>query len=184
MSRKTKLYALWAFLVCIVMIFGYLAIWTDRNFTVYNGDFKILNYGVFEVKAGTANKGKVRTFYEGNQTVGRIRAKLKQRFGLKFIRESRKYVTTMPVRGGRTFFLRFRVEGPFEEVYFIRAVLTDGKKHHEELPGTIMNAGEEDTFVGVYCLPRLPMSNDSLRIDFKLESSDDPIATWRLGKLN
>jgi hypothetical protein len=66
MRRKTKLYASWVLLVCIVMIIGYFALLIDRNVTVYDDNFKILYYSI--------SKGTTHTIYKGNQTVGRMRA--------------------------------------------------------------------------------------------------------------
>ena len=172
MRRKTRLCASLVFLVCIVAIFVYLATWAGRDFTVYNDSFKILDYKI--------SRGKTHTFYEGNQTVGRIRAGLSSKFGLKFIGESPRYGTTTPVPEARVVFLRYRAEFPVEELGELPAVLTDGKEIFKKLPGGRMNAQSKDTFVGIYILPVLPASNESFRIDFKLDSTDGPVASWRL----
>ncbi|UCE46604.1 MAG: hypothetical protein JSW47_13395 [Phycisphaerales bacterium] len=174
MKRKAKLYASWLFLVCILIIVGYFALCTDRNLTVYDDNFKILNC--------TISTGTSHIIYSGNQTVGRIRAMLRHRFGLKFI--SLPPVPSMiRARKSRAFILRYEGDFPFEELDGLRAVLTNDKNISKELTGINMAAKAEQTFVRCYILPALPTSYDSFRIDLRLKSADDPIASWRVGQL-
>jgi len=173
MSRKIRLYASGVLVVCIVIIIGYSALWIDRNVTVHNDKFKVLGYSISE--------GKVHTVYEGSQTVGRIRAKLKHKIGLKFIDESPASMAMTP--GLRVFLLRYKGAFPFEELDDLRAVLTNDKDIFKELVVMKMYALDESTFIRGFILPWLPTSNDSFRIDFKLKSADDPIASCRLGEL-
>jgi hypothetical protein len=165
------------------MIFGYLALWPDRNVTVYSEGFEVLDYSISEGVDSTVNKANVHTFYRGNAAVGRVRAKLKHKFGLKFIRESPTYMAFTPSGGLRIFLLHYRGEFPFEELDDLRAVLTNGKEIFIELGAMKINALDENTLMRGYLLPVLPASDDSFRIDFKLKSADDPIASCRLGRL-
>ena len=157
-------------LVCIVMIIGCFVIWTDRSFSVYNDNFKILDYSTSE--------GKVHTVYKGNQTVGRVRAKLKHQFGLRFIGESPASQAHTPgLPGFRVFLMRHRGEFPFEELDGLRAVLTNEKNIFKELTAMKMYALDENTFVRGYIVPWLPTSEDPFRIDIRLKTADDPIAS-------
>jgi len=180
---RSRLYASCVLLVCGVIVIGYFVLWGDRNFTVYNDNFKVLDYGISEGEDQTVNRGKVHKFYQGNATVGRVRAKLKHKFGLKFIRESPTYMAFTPSGGLRIFLLHYRGEFPFEELDDLRAVLTNGKEIFIELGAMKINALDENTLMRGYLLPVLPASNDSFRIDFKLKSADDPIASCRVGRL-
>ena len=202
MRRKTKLYSSWVLLVSIVMIFGYLTIWIDRNFTVYNSNFKVLRYSISGGEDFTFHKGrlltvdnspseekdspvhmaKLHTVYKGSQTVGRIRTKLKHKFGLKFIGDS-TVSTAIRTAGRRVFVLRYRGSFPFEELDDLRAVLTDDISISKELAVWKISVTDENTFTRGWTLPRLPTSNDSFRIDFRLKSADDPIASCKLGEL-
>jgi hypothetical protein len=173
MRLKTKIYALLVFAVAAVIVIGYFVLWTDRNFKVYNDNFKVLDYGISE--------GKTHTVYKGNQTVGRIRARLKHKFGLKFIGESPASMAMTP--GVRVFLLIYKGDFPFEELDDLRAVLTNDKDIFKELAVMKMFALDESTFIRGCILPILPACDDSFRIDFKLKSSDNPIASCRAGKL-
>jgi hypothetical protein len=173
MRRKTRLCASGMLLVCIVMIIGCFVLWPDRNVTVYDDNFKILDYSI--------SKGTTHTVYQGNQTVGRMRTKLKHQFGLKFIGDSPASLIKLPE--SRAFLLRYRGIFSLEELDGLKAVLTNDKDISKELTCINMRAQVEQTFVRCYILPRLPTSNDSFRIDLRLKSADDPIASWRVGEL-
>jgi hypothetical protein len=173
MRSKTKLYASGVLLFCIVMVIGYFAIWTNRTVTVYDDNFKILYYRI--------SKGTTHTIYQGNQTVGRMRDKLKHQFGLKFIGDS--HLSLIKMCESRVFLLRYSGDFTFEELDGLRAVLTNDKNIFKELAVMKMYALDENTFIRGYLLPRLPTSNDSFRIDFKLKSADDPIVSCRVGEL-
>lgn len=175
MRRKTKRYAPWVLLVCIAMIIGYFALWTDREVTVYSDKFRILDYRL--------SYGTTHTIYCGNQTVGSMRAMLRDRLRLKFIRLSPAAVMVMEGPKSRAFLLRYTGDFPSEELKGLRAVLTNDKDISKELVGINMPFQADQTFVGWYILPVLPTSEDSFRIDLRLKSADDPIASWRAGKL-
>jgi hypothetical protein len=173
MRRKIKLYASWMLLVCIVMIVGYFVLWKDRNLKVYDDNFKILHYSI--------SRGTIHTMYQGNQTVGRIRDMLRQRFGMKFIGQSNAAMIHAPE--GRALLLRYEGDFPIEELEDLRAVLRNDKNISKKLMGINMTAPNERTFVRGYLLPWLSMSEDSFRIELRLKSADDPIACWNVGKL-
>jgi len=155
------------------MIIGYLALWKDRYFTVHDDNFKIVDYSISE--------GKVHTVYKGNQFVGRFRAKLKHQFGLKFMGESPASMLGTPEI--RVFLLRYRGDFPLEELDDLKAVLTNDKNIFLELGIAKFPSSDENLFVRGYIIPRHPTSNDSFRIDFKLKSSEEPIASCRVRKL-
>ena len=173
MRRKNILYASGVFFVCIVMMIGYFAFLTDKNVTVYDDNFKILDYII--------STGTTHTIYNGNQTVGRVRAILKNRLGLNFINLPPAAVMKTPKI--RAFLVRYEVYFPLEELDGLTAVLTNGKNISKELPGGNMPFPAEPTFVGYYIIPALPMSDDSFRIDLRLKSADDPVASFRVGKI-
>ena len=173
MRCKAKLYASGVLLVCIVTIIGYFALWTNRNLTVYDDNFKILDYSI--------SKGTTHMVYHGNQTVGRIRAMLRQRFGMKFI--DQPHATVIRAPEGRALLLRYEGDFPFEELEGLRAVLTNYKNISKDLMGINMAPPAERTFIRGYLLPGLSMSEDSFRIELMLKSADDPIACWSVGKL-
>ena len=176
MRRKTILYASVAPVVCIVIIIGYFAFWAEKNVTVYDENFKIVEYII--------SRGTTHTIYNGNQTVGRMRAMLKNRLGLKFINLPPAAMTKGPGSLESLVFLMF-YEGdfPFKELNGLTAVLTNDKNISKELPGVNMFAQSEQTFVGCYMFPALPASDDSFRIELRLKSADDPVASVRVGKL-
>ena len=173
MRRKARLYIACVLVVCAVIVIGYFLLWTDRNVTVYDENFKIIYHGI--------SKGRAHTIYDGNQTVGRMRARLKNRFGVKFINESSASMIGTPQI--RVFLLRYRGDFPFEELDDLRAVLTNDKDIFKELAVAKMYALDERTFVRGCLLPVLPASNDSFRIDFRLKSADNTIASCRVGRL-
>ncbi len=172
MRHKTKAYASGLLILCIVMSIGYFAPLTNRNVTVHDNGFEILD--CFFSKGMTP-------IYRGNQTVGRMRAKLNRQLGLKFIGLSQAIMTGTPEI--HVVVLRYKGDFPFEELDGLRAVLTNGKNISKELPGVNVPRQAEQMLVGLYILPKLPTSDDSFRIDFKLKSTGDPIASWRVGKL-
>jgi hypothetical protein len=176
MRRKTILYASGVLLVCIVMILGYFAFWADKNVTVYDGRFKVLDY---VISRGTTHK-----IYRGNQTTGRIRAMLKNRLGLKFINVPPAVETIGPKNlETREFFMFYEGDFPYKELNGLRAVLTNDKNIHEELSGGNLFIQSEQIFNGGYFLPVLPANDDSFRIELKLYSPGEPVASIRLGKI-
>ena len=176
MRRKTILYASGLLVVCIVTILGCFAFYMDKNVTVYDDRFKILDYLI--------SRGKTHTIYKGNQTVGRVRAMLNNRLGLKFINIPPSAMTKGPGNiESMVFFMFYEGDFPFKELNGLTAVLTNEKDICKELPGGNMFIQAEQTFSGCYFLPALPASNDSFRIELRLNCSDDPIASLRVGKL-
>jgi len=173
MRRKTVLYASGVLVVCIVIITGYLVFLMDKNVTVYDDNFKILDYII--------STGTTHTLYDGNQTVGRAKDILKNRLGLSFI--NLPTTTVMKTPKIRAFLVRYEGDFPYEELNGLTAVLTNGKNISKELPGGNMAAPDETTFVGSYIIPVLPASDDSFRIDLRLKSADVPVASFRVGKL-
>jgi len=155
------------------MVIGYFALWADRNLTVYDDKFKILDYSI--------SIGKNHTMYQGNQTAGRIRTTLRDRFGLKFIDPPSLAVIRAPEC--RVRLLRYTGDFPFDELDGLKAILTNGKEICKELIGVNMATPGEQAFVRGYILPWLSENNDSLRIELKLKSADDPVACLSLGKL-
>ena len=174
MKRKTKLYGSGVLVACIVVtIVGYFALWADRGFTVYDDRFNILDYGI--------SAGMIHTMYHGNQTAGRMRATLRDRFGLKFV-DLPPAVRIVSPRS-RTFLLRYTGDFPFDELKDLRVTLTNDKGISKELVGWNVPDQTKQTFVGGCIIPGLPVSEDSFRIELRLKSSHDPIASWRVGKL-
>ena len=176
MRRKTILYASGVLLVCIVIITCYFAFRPDKNVTVYDDRFKVLDYVI--------SRGMNHTIYKGNQTVGRVRAMLKNRLGLKFINIPAAAMTIGPKNlETRELLVLYKGDFPFEELNGLTAVLTNDKNIYKELPGGNLFIQAEQIFFGGYMLPVLPVSDDSFRIELRLYSSDDPIASFRVGKL-
>jgi hypothetical protein len=176
MRRKTLLYISGVLVVSIVTITGYFAFWTDRNVTVYDNRFKVLEYVI--------SRGTTHTIYIGNQTVGRMRAMLKKRLGLKFINLPPTVMTIGPGNfESLVFFMFYEGDFPFKELNGLRAVLTNDKNICKELSGGNLFIQSEQIFSGCYFLPALPASDDSFRIEFKLYSGGDPIASIRVGKI-
>lgn len=176
MRRKTILYASGALVVCIVTIIGYFAFWTDKNVTVYDDRFKILDYLI--------SKGTTHTIYKGNQTVGRVKAMLKNRLGLKFINIPPSAMSIGPKNlESRELLMFYEGDFPFKELNGLTAVLTNDKNIYKELSGGNMFIQAEQTFFGCYMLPALPVSDDSFRIELRLYPSNDTIASFRVGKL-
>jgi len=176
MRRKTILYASGVLIVGIVTITGYFAFWTDQNVTVYDDRFKILEY--------VMSRGTTHTIYYGNQTAGRIRAMLKDRLGLKFINIPAAAATIGPKNlETRELLVLYEGDFSFKELNGLTAVLTNDKNIYKELPGGNMFIQADQIFFGGYMLPALPLSDDSFRIELRLYSSGDPIASFRVGKL-
>lgn len=173
MRRKTILYASGVLVVCIVMTTVYFAFLTDKNVTVYDDNFKILDYII--------STGTTHTIYDVNQTVGRVKSILKNRLCLSFINLPPAYVMRTPKI--RSFLVRYEGDLPYEDLNGLTAVLTNGKNISKELAGGNMAAPNEPTFVGSYIIPILPASEDSFRIDLRLKSADVPVASFRVGKL-
>jgi len=123
-------------------------------------------------------------FYHGNPTVGRVRAKLRNEFGLKFIGLSS---TALDIGiggpGGRLAFVRYKGNFPVEELDGLKAVLTNGKNISTELDGYGARV-QDQGFIRCYHLPSRMRSDYPIRIDFKLKSANEPIASWRVGELN
>ena len=175
MRRKTKVCASGLALVCIVMIVGYFAVWADRNVSVYDDNFKILECSI--------SRGKSHAFYSGSQTVGCIRDKLSNQFGLKFLGPSSIMRMTM-TSDALVFFVRYKGDFPFEELDALQAVLTNGKDIFEQLPGPKNYDQTRRTFTRFYMTDKLRASDEPLRIDFYLNFDyDKPVATWRVGEL-
>ncbi len=172
-KRKTRLYLSGVLLVCIVMVVGYFTLWRGRNFTVYDDKFKMLEYCISE--------GTTHTIYEGNQTVGCLRAGLRNRFGLKFVGPSSTAMLNSP--RNRVLLLRYRGDFPSQELDDLRATLANGKDISIELAGMSVRLPSEQAYTRCYILTRLPTSDDSFRIDFRLKSANDPVASLRVGKL-
>ncbi|MHC4701932.1 MAG: hypothetical protein ACYTFQ_15300 [Planctomycetota bacterium] len=175
MRRSTKIYASVLLIVCILAIVGYFALWAGRSIRVYDDDFEILQCSI--------SRGTRHIVYSGNQTVNRIRDKLSNQFGLKFLRSS------SPMRMIATpeclvLLVRYRGDLPFEELYGLGAILTDGKDISIELKGINSYDTNEQVFMPLYLIPRWPVTDDSMRVDFYLSSDyDKPVATWKVGKL-
>jgi hypothetical protein len=175
MRRGTKIYASGVFLVCIVIVIGYFALWTDRNITVYDENFKILDYSI--------SKGPTHIFPKGNQILGRMRLKLQLQYGLKFL--GGPSIVFLPGRiESLVFFVRYKGDFPFEELDGLRTVLTNDKNISKELQNLHMRDQAPQTFISFYELPKPPTSDDSFRIDFRLKSANDPVASWRVGELS
>jgi hypothetical protein len=100
---------------------------------------------------------------------------------MKFIDQPWKAV----IGGTESHALLLRYEGdfPFEELEDLRAVLTNDKNISKELTGINMATTADRTFARGYILPWLSTSEDSFRIELRLKSADDPIASCRVGKL-
>jgi hypothetical protein len=176
MRRKTLLYISGVLVVCIVTITCYFAFWTDKNVTVYDDHFKVLDYVI--------SRGMNHTIYKGNQTTGRIRAMLKNRLGLKFINAPPAVMTIGPGNfESLVFFMFYEGDFPFKELNGLRAVLTNDKDIYKELGGGNLFIQPEQTFSGCYFLPALPASDDSFRIELKLYSPGEPVVSIRLGKI-
>jgi len=176
MRRKTTLYASGVLIVGIVTITGYFAFWKDQNVTVYDDRFRVLKYII--------STGTTHTIYKGNQTVGRVRAMMNNRLGLKFISIPAAAMTLGPKNlETREFLVLYEGDFPFKELNGLTAVLTNDKNINEELSGGNLFIQADQTFFGGYCLPVLPASDDSFRIELRLYSADDPIASFRVGKL-
>jgi hypothetical protein len=176
MRRKTLLYISGVLVVCIVIITCYFAFRPDKNITVCDDRFKVLDY--------VMSRGTTHSIYMGNQTAGRIRAMLKNRLGLKFINLPPAVMTIGPGNfESLVFFIFYEGDFPFKELNGLRAVLTNDKDIYKELGGGNLFIQPEQTFSGCYFLPVLPASDDSFRIEFKLYSPGEPIASIRLGKI-
>ena len=176
MRRKTILYVLMALVVCIVIITCYFTFRPDKNVTVYDDRFKVLDYVI--------SRGTTHTIYRGNQTAGRIRAMLKKRLGLKFINLPPAVMTVGPKNiESLEFIMSYEGDFPFKELNGLRAVLTNDKDICKELGGGNLFIQPEQTFSGCYFLPVLPANDDSFRIELKLYSPGEPVVSIRLGKL-
>ena len=173
MKRKTTIYGSGVLLACVVMIVGGFALWTDRDLTIYDDRFKILDY---DISAGTDH-----TMYFGNQTVGRVRDTMRNRLGFKFVDPSP--FAMLSSSRSRMFLLRYTGDFPLEELKDLKVTLTNDKDFSKELVGLSAPDQAKQIFVGGYLLPGLPTSEDSFRIELRLKSADDPIASWRVGKL-
>lgn len=160
-------------LISIVMVVGYFVFCVDRNLTVYDDKFEILEYRL--------SIGKTHRMYEGNQIAGRIRTTLRDRFGLKFI--GPPWMTVLRAHESRVLLLRYTGDFPYKELDGLGAVLTNDKEIYKELIGIKIPTPAKQVFVRGYILPSLPISDDSFRIEFKLKSSDKPIASLELGEL-
>ena len=176
MKCSSKTWVLALLLVCLVMIIAYFAFWADSDIAVYDENFKMLDYSI-------SRGGGAHIFYQGNQTLARTRLKLHLQYGLNLWRSP---VLLCVADGPESLVLLVRYEGdfPFEQLNGLRATLTNGKDVSKELKGLPMREHGRETYIVYYTLPRPPTSDDSFRIDFRLKSADDPIASWRVGKLN
>ena len=176
MRRKTILYVLMALVVCIVIITCYFTFRPDKNITVYDDRFKVLDYVI--------SRGTTHTIYMGNQTAGRIRTMLKKRLGLKFINAPPAVMSIGPGNfESLVFFMFYEGDFPFKELNGLRAVLTNDKDICKELGGGNLFIQPEQRFSGCYFLPVLPANDDSFRIELKLYSPGEPVVSIRLGKL-
>ena len=140
---------------------------------VYDGRFEILDYEI--------SFGATHTMYFGNQTAGRVRAVLKNRLGFKSVEPSS--VAMICSQRSPAFLLRYTGDFPFDELKNLRVTLTNDKDISKELAGGSMPDQTKQTFIGIYDLPWLPASEDSFRIELRLKSADDPIASWEVGRL-
>jgi hypothetical protein len=155
------------------MIVAYFTLWTDRKLTLYDDNFKILDYSI--------TRGSRHTIYHGNQNLGRTKDMLRKRLGFKFINQPHMSVIAAPE--GHALLLRYEGDFPFEELMELRAVLTNDKNISKELFGINMAFSTKQIFIKGFLLPGLPESEDSFRIELKLESADDPVACLNIGKL-
>ena len=174
MRRKTKLYASGLLVVFIALVVGYFVLWRDTSVTVYNDNFKIIDYSM--------SVGSIHAFYNGNQAIGRFKARLKSLFGLKSIKLSRLVIT-----GEEGFVLLMNYTGDlsFEELDGLTAVLRNDNDFFKQMQGTNKYDRDRQIFTGCFTLPKVPESDDSLRIDFYLSSEyDEPVASLKVGDLS
>jgi hypothetical protein len=171
--HKRRLCASVVLVVCIGITIGYFTLWKGRNVTVYDDNFRILDCSI--------SSGTTHMISHGNQTVGHIKYKLWRRFGLNF--RGLPLVVRIGAPKCRVLLLRYEGDLPFAELDGLRAVLTNGKNISRELAGRNVPDRAEQTLIAYYILPALPTSEDSFRIDLKLKSADDPVASYRIGRL-
>jgi hypothetical protein len=157
-----------------VPIAGYFALWRDASITVYDDRFEILDY---HMSIGMNHK-----FYEGNQTLGRIKDRLRSSFGLKFTNLSGTTVDMNP--DGFFLFVRYTGDFPFKDLDGLAAVLRNDDTFFDQMPGRHTYNRDKQIFTGSFGLPNVPKNDESLRIDFYLSSEyDEPIATLKVGEL-
>ena len=168
---------------CISLIIGYTRPWKDRQFSVYDNRFKILDYSI--------SRGTSHSCYDGNPILGRMRAKL----GLRRQKFQDGGATTIGVHTpdeSIAFILRYEGDFPFGELDGLRAVLTNDNNFSRELKSINMRVSWrpdgsqlvtqcKQPFIRCYILHEILASDDSFRIDFRLKSAADPIASWRVG---
>ena len=175
MRRRTKVYISGLSVICLLLVVGYFAFWRDTNVTVYDDAFEIVDYRVSVARSTT--------FYDGNQTLGRIKTRLKSAFGLKFIDPPRTILRTGP--GNLVLFVRYKGDLPFGEVGGLVAVLRNDEDFFEQMQGKNKYDGDRQTFTGCFIMSKVPQNDDSLRVDFYLSSEHEkPMATLRVGQLN
>lgn len=175
MRRKTKVYISGLSVICFLLVVGYFAFWRDTNVTVYDDNFKILDYRI--------SIGRNHTFYDGNQTLGRIKTRLKSALGLKFIDPPRTILRTAPEN--LVLFVRYKGDLPFKELDGLAPVVRNDEDFFVQMQGKNKYDRDRQMFTGCFISLKVPDNDDSLRVDFYLSSEyEKPIATLRVGELN
>ncbi len=146
-----------------------------RDVTVYDSRFRILDHCI--------SLGTNHTIYNGSQIEGRIRATAKYKFGLKV--NDLSSVSVGLDKPHLAFLIRYMGDLPFEELDGLKAQLTNDKDISIDLGmGVKRYDQQKNTFIRCYGLPDIPTSDDSLIVNFRIASSNKPVATWNAGSLS
>ena len=172
-----KLYAFGVLLVGTAVVIGCFVLWPDRYVTVHGDNFRVTGYSI-------SGPGAVHTVYKGNQAMGRVKAMLRHRLGLKFVRPTPSAHHHMTEKSLGVL-LHYRGDFRVEELEGLAAVLTDGKDVCVHKTGAVHWQDQvAKSFTKQYFFSHVATSDSSFRIDFYLASEyEEPIASLRIGEM-